>query len=111
MSFEIHPQLQKDCINLGSFELSRLLLMNDSNFPWFILVPARPEVSEIFQLSDADQILLIKESSHLARELRLEEMNHLPLTQSTPTQQPLTQVSLLPRSLLGPNPLSPMSKA
>ncbi|MDH5434589.1 MAG: diadenosine tetraphosphate hydrolase, partial [Gammaproteobacteria bacterium] len=35
MKFSLHPQLEKDSITLGSFELSRLLLLNDSQFPWF----------------------------------------------------------------------------
>jgi diadenosine tetraphosphate (Ap4A) HIT family hydrolase len=69
MGFEIHPQLQKDCIEFGRFELCHLLLMNDSNFPWFILVPERRGISEIYQLDEADQIQLLRESSCLAREL------------------------------------------
>ena len=67
--FQLHPTLAKDCIALGHFELCRLLLMNDANFPWFILVPEREGVQEIFQLSQEDQTRLILESSHLARHL------------------------------------------
>ena len=69
MSFELHSQLQQDCIELGRFELCRLLLMNDSRYPWFILVPERPKITEIYELSEDDQIQLTRESSHLAREL------------------------------------------
>lgn len=69
MGFEIHSQLQKDCIAFGRFELCHLLLMNDSNFPWFILVPERRGISEIYQLAEADQVQLLRESSCLAREL------------------------------------------
>ena len=39
--FELHPQLAKDCTVLGRFTLCRVLLMNDANYPWFILVPER----------------------------------------------------------------------
>ena len=67
--FQLHPTLAKDCIALGRFELCRLLLMNDANFPWFILVPERKGGQEIFQLSQEDQRRLIQESSHLARHL------------------------------------------
>jgi len=63
---EIHPQLQQDCIIVGRLPLCHLLLMNDANYPWFILVPDRDEVSEIFQLSPQDQQQLMKESSQLA---------------------------------------------
>jgi len=65
----LHPQLAKDCILLGSFPLSSLLLMNDSHYPWFILVPDRAAVSEIFQLSPEDQSQLLQESSALSRQL------------------------------------------
>lgn len=69
MSFQLHPRLQQDCIILGSFELSLLLLMNDNHYPWFILVPQRADVSEIYQLNDADRQLLQTESCLLAETL------------------------------------------
>ncbi|MFO7445761.1 MAG: HIT domain-containing protein [Ignavibacteriaceae bacterium] len=64
--FEIHPQLKRDCILVGKFELSYLMLMNDSNYPWFILVPDREDIKEIFQLSGKDQTELLKEISYLS---------------------------------------------
>ena len=67
MSNLLHEQLQKDCFVIGQFKLCILLLMNDKNYPWFILVPARQQISEIYQLSPADRLLLIEESSLLAR--------------------------------------------
>lgn len=63
---DIHPQLLKDCLVLGRFSLCQLLLMRDANYPWFILVPDRDEISEIYQLSDEDQSQLMLESSYLA---------------------------------------------
>ncbi len=68
-NFQLHPQLQKDCFVLGRFELCQVLLMNDSQFPWFILVPQRADIREIYELTDAEQILLIQESSCLAKKL------------------------------------------
>ncbi len=67
--FQLHPQLQKDCFVLGKFELCQVLLMNDSQFPWFILVPQRADIREIYELTDEEQILLIQESSYLAKKL------------------------------------------
>lgn len=67
--FRLHPQLGQDCITIGRFELCRLLMMNDSLYPWFILVPEKPDVTEIYQLSGDDQIQLIEESSFLAKNL------------------------------------------
>jgi diadenosine tetraphosphate (Ap4A) HIT family hydrolase len=63
---ELHPQLLEDCLVLGRFPLSRLLLMKDANYPWFILVPDREGVSEIYQLSEQEQSQLLRESSFLA---------------------------------------------
>jgi len=63
---ELHPQLQKDCLLVGRFTLCRLLLMRDANYPWFILVPDREDISEIFQLSGEDQVQLLRESSRLS---------------------------------------------
>jgi diadenosine tetraphosphate (Ap4A) HIT family hydrolase len=67
--FQLHSQLKKDCFILGNFELCQVLLMNDSQFPWFILVPQRADIREIYELTDAEQILLIQESSYLAKKL------------------------------------------
>ncbi|NOQ88993.1 MAG: HIT domain-containing protein [Gammaproteobacteria bacterium] len=58
----LHPQLEKDCIALGEFSLCSLLLLNDANYPWFILVPNRENISEIHQLSVTDQQQLMTES-------------------------------------------------
>ncbi len=75
----LHPQLAQDCTTLGHFPLCTLLLMEDANYPWFILVPRREGVSEIYQLSEADQQQLMRESSRLAQTLMLlfegEKMN------------------------------------
>lgn len=69
MSFKLHPQLEKDGITLGTFPLCRLLLMNDANYPWFILVPQREDLREIHELTEADLYLLMHESVTLARAL------------------------------------------
>jgi len=42
-------------------------MMMDSNYPWFILVPDRENITEIHQLSESDQQQLISESSMLSR--------------------------------------------
>ncbi len=63
---ELHPRLAADCIRLGRFELSHLLLMNDASYPWFILVPDRDDVREIYQLNSADRAQLLDESCRLS---------------------------------------------
>lgn len=67
--FVLHPQLEKDCFVIGRLSLCLLLIMNDRNYPWFILVPQRQNISEIFQLTAADQSTLWRESGMLSEAL------------------------------------------
>ncbi|MBU6469287.1 MAG: HIT domain-containing protein [Gammaproteobacteria bacterium] len=67
--FQLHSQLQKDTLLFGRFELCQLMLMNDANYPWFILVPERENVREIHELNDADRRQLWEESAQLSRAL------------------------------------------
>jgi len=69
MSFQLHPRLKQDCVAIGRFELCQLLMMNDSLYPWFILVPERADVQEIYQLSKTERQLLTEESSYLAEKM------------------------------------------
>lgn len=64
--FILDTRLQEDTWLIGDFPLCRLLLSNDSNYPWFILVPRREGISELFQLDDADQQLMWAETTALA---------------------------------------------
>lgn len=68
--FELHAQLAKDCTVIGELRLSRLLLMNDANYPWFVLVPMRVGICEWYELGSADQQELLRETNALAKFLR-----------------------------------------
>lgn len=67
--FELHPQLKADTIDLGSSPLCRILLMNDQQFPWLILVPQVEQVSEIYQLDKVQQTQLLAEISTVSKSL------------------------------------------
>lgn len=67
--FELHSQLANDCIEVGDLTLCKVLLLNDRLYPWLILVPRREGVSEIFQLTEEDQIQLLTESSAVGKAL------------------------------------------
>ncbi len=69
MTFQVHPQLQQDSIELARFNLSQLRLINDSQYPWFILLPKIANVTEIHHLSEENQQLLQQESSFLGKKL------------------------------------------
>lgn len=64
---KLHPQLEKDCIVIGEFTLCSLLLLNDANYPWFILVPNRENITELHQLPVKDQQQLTAESMYFSR--------------------------------------------
>ncbi len=68
--FSLDPRLQQDTLVLGDFALCRLLLMNDSSYPWLILVPRREAVSEVFQLAADEQQQLWRETTLLAEMLK-----------------------------------------
>lgn len=67
--FELHSQLQADCIPVGDFPLCRLLLLNDRQYPWLVLVPRRAELREVFELAEADRAQFHRESDLLAQVL------------------------------------------
>ncbi len=69
MVFKLHPQLEKDCVFVKKLILCQLLLMNDKQYPWFILVPEIADITEIYQLNQEQRGLLIEESSFLAERL------------------------------------------
>jgi diadenosine tetraphosphate (Ap4A) HIT family hydrolase len=67
MSFKLHPQLEKDSYTLGEFNLCRVLLINDSNYPWLCLVPRRENISEMHELTEDDEMILLREIMHTSR--------------------------------------------
>lgn len=68
--FDLDQRLQEDTYVLGDFPLCRLLLSKDANYPWFILVPRRAGISELFQLDGSDQAQFWKETTLLAQTLK-----------------------------------------
>ncbi|MDC7814624.1 MULTISPECIES: HIT family protein [Pseudomonas] len=68
--FTLDSRLQQDTLPIGDFPLCRLLLSNDANYPWFILVPRREDISELFQLDVTEQQQLWRETTALAEVLK-----------------------------------------
>ncbi len=70
--FQLDPILSADTHTIGDIGLCRLLLMDDSRFPWLICVPRRPDISEIHQLTPLDQTVLtfeITQTSEMLQDL------------------------------------------
>ena len=60
--FELDPRLAADTAGLGSLGLCRVLLMNDARYPWLILVPERPGLVELGDLSAGDRHRVMDEA-------------------------------------------------
>lgn len=59
--FELDERLDQDSIFIGQFDLCQLRLINKDAWLWFVLVPVRANITEIFQLSTADRYYLMDE--------------------------------------------------
>jgi len=68
--WSLDPQLALDTVPVGDLPLSRLLLAKDANYPWLILVPRRPGLSELIDLEDNAQIQLLGEIAAAAHVLK-----------------------------------------
>ncbi len=69
-TFSLHPQLAADTVPVGDLALSRVLLANDANYPWLILVPRRPGITELIDLNDNDRTQVNAEIDAAARALK-----------------------------------------
>jgi diadenosine tetraphosphate (Ap4A) HIT family hydrolase len=68
--WSLHPQLAQDTVPVGDLALSRVLLANDANFPWLILVPQKPGLVELIDLEENAQVQLLGEIAAAARVLK-----------------------------------------
>ncbi len=59
--FEIDLALEDDSDLITNWGLCQVRLVNDMNFPWLMLVPRRPDLVEITQLSAEDWSLFTGE--------------------------------------------------
>ncbi|WP_340149399.1 HIT domain-containing protein [uncultured Sneathiella sp.] len=77
--FDLDPRLASDTFDVCALPLSRVLLMNDARYPWIILVPARPGLVELHDLTDDDYAVLSGEirnaSARMATLFRAHKMN------------------------------------
>lgn len=67
--FALHDRLAADTVEVTRWPLSLVLLMNDRQWPWLILVPRRPAIREIHELTEVDQSALMTEIVRTSRAL------------------------------------------
>ena len=68
--FTLDSRLENDSLFVADLKVSRLLLMNDSNFLWLILVPRKENLKELTDLDFADQIEVLREINLVAKILQ-----------------------------------------
>ncbi len=69
-AFALDPRLQADTRHVASLALCDVLLMNDTRFPWLVLVPRRAGMVEICDLPADEQTLLWEEVNRASSVLR-----------------------------------------
>jgi len=69
-AWSLHPQLARDTISIGDLPLSRVLIVNDANWPWLLLVPRARGVNDIIDLDEVAQAQLMTEIARTARALK-----------------------------------------
>jgi diadenosine tetraphosphate (Ap4A) HIT family hydrolase len=69
-TWSLHPQLAQDTVPVGDLALARVLLANDANYPWLILVPRKAGLSELIDLEENEQVQLLAETAAAARVLK-----------------------------------------
>lgn len=68
--FSLHPKLDADTFPVGELDLCTVRLMNDSRWPWVILVPRQPDLRELHDLGPIDQIQLMGEIAHVSQSMQ-----------------------------------------
>ena len=70
MPFKLDSRIATTCFELGKWPLSQVVLKNNANYPWLILIPRIENIQEIDQLPKASRYQLMDEISQLSNIVR-----------------------------------------
>lgn len=68
--FKLHERLNADTHFVADWPIARVLLMNDTNYPWLILVPRRVDLRDLHDVAPEDEVVFLGEVNHAARALQ-----------------------------------------
>jgi diadenosine tetraphosphate (Ap4A) HIT family hydrolase len=68
--FFLDKRLAAVSVHALDLPLSRVMVMDDSRYPWLVLVPRRPHLSEMFELEPTDRVILTEELTVAASQLK-----------------------------------------
>lgn len=72
IEFQLHPQLAADSVWLIDWPLCQVRLINDQQYPWFLLVPRVAQAKDVIDLTAPAQQQLWQESQQLSWWLKLD---------------------------------------
>ncbi|MBX2838854.1 MAG: HIT family protein [Gammaproteobacteria bacterium] len=79
MSFVLDARLEKDGICIAENAGFVLNLMNDARYPWLVLIPKVPNITELFELNDAQHRALNRATQllgyHLMNRVNADKLN------------------------------------
>src|SRR5512142_1379245 len=67
--FFLDKRLAAVSVHALDLPLSRVLVMDDARYPWLVLVPRRPHLTEMFELEPTDRVILTEELHMAASQL------------------------------------------
>ena len=67
MANKVNKQFLKDSHLITELKLCSVRLIDNSKFPWIILIPNKKNITDITELKSKDQILLMKEIVHCSK--------------------------------------------
>jgi len=60
----------KDSYHITELKLCNVRLVDNTRFPWIILIPKKKKISDIFQLNKKDQLQLMKEIVYVSKKMK-----------------------------------------
>ena len=67
---KVSKSFLKDSFYITELKLCTIRLIDNSKFPWIILIPKRKKITDIFQLKKKDQNLLIEEIVYTSKVMK-----------------------------------------
>ncbi len=68
--FETDPRLLTNSVQVAALDLSDVRLMDDTRFPWLVLIPRRKGARELDDLEASDRALLMTEIIEVTQAVR-----------------------------------------
>jgi diadenosine tetraphosphate (Ap4A) HIT family hydrolase len=69
-AFQLDARLAADTVFVAEWSLCRVLLMDDAQFPWLVLVPRREGLAELIDLTERERTQLMREITRAMKVLR-----------------------------------------